>query len=173
MANKVIYITWQIRRDTTENWLKNKDVILAAGEPALDLDTGVVKFGDGKTTYENLPAGGTLAGDGLSIQTQDGVVRLSGFDAAESGMYPRKAADGTLEWVAAAPGEVPAATAEQLGLVKSSKAENGVSVKEDGTMEVNSLNIQKLVQTEGDVIVFDGGNAGGGAEGDPDDDTKE
>lgn len=44
----------QIRRDTTENWLKNKDTVPAAGEPCFDLDTGVLKIGDGVTTYEKL-----------------------------------------------------------------------------------------------------------------------
>jgi hypothetical protein len=32
-----------------------------------------------------------------------------------------------------------------LGLVKSSTAENKIKVLEDGTMEVNSLNVNKLV----------------------------
>ena len=44
-------------------------------------------------------------------------------------------------------------------MVVSSAAENKVSVSEDGTMEVNSLNITKLVQAEGDTLVLDGGSA--------------
>lgn len=55
MATKVIKTIIQIRRDTTENWLLNKDVVPAAGEPCLDIDKGYVRYGDGVTTYENLP----------------------------------------------------------------------------------------------------------------------
>ena len=35
--------------------------------------------------------------------------------------------------------------------------ENKVAVAEDGTMEVNSINVNKLVQTEGDVLILNGG----------------
>lgn len=53
------------------------------------------------------------------------------------------------------------ATTTDAGLVMSvvNTVENGVSVAEDGTMSVNSLNVNKLVQTDGDVLVLDGGNA--------------
>lgn len=54
---------------------------------------------------------------------------------------------------------VPLAAGENAGVVVSSSAENKVSVGEDGTMEVNSLNITKLVQAEGDTLVLDGGSA--------------
>lgn len=48
---------------------------------------------------------------------------------------------------------------ETAGMVVSSAAENKVGVAADGTMEVNSLNMKKLVQTEGDTLILDGGNA--------------
>lgn len=54
---------------------------------------------------------------------------------------------------------LPVATLETLGGVKSSAAENKVAVAEDGTMEVNSVNVNKLVQTEGDELVLNGGKA--------------
>lgn len=54
---------------------------------------------------------------------------------------------------------LPGATADQLGLVKSSVDENKVAVAEDGTMEVNSVNVNKLAQTEGDELILNGGNA--------------
>ena len=61
--------------------------------------------------------------------------------------------------IAAAAYQLPVATLEALGGVKSSAAENKVSVAEDGTMEVNSLNVNKLVQTEGETLVLHGGDA--------------
>jgi hypothetical protein len=58
-----------------------------------------------------------------------------------------------------------------LGVVKSSAAatyneetgiysgENKVMVDTDGTMEVNALNINKLVQNKGDTLILCGGSA--------------
>lgn len=54
---------------------------------------------------------------------------------------------------------IPMATAAALGVVKGTDAENGIAVEDDGTMSVNSVNVNKLVQTEGDSIVLDGGNS--------------
>jgi hypothetical protein len=52
------------------------------------------------------------------------------------------------------------ATADVLGGVKSSADENKVAVGTDGTMEVNSMNVNKLVQTDGDTLILSGGDAG-------------
>ena len=54
---------------------------------------------------------------------------------------------------------IPMATATALGVVKGTDAENGITVADDGTMSVNSVNVNNLVQTEGDSIVLDGGNS--------------
>ena len=51
------------------------------------------------------------------------------------------------------------ATSSAAGVVMGSEAENKVKVDVDGTMEVNSLNINKLVQSAEDVLVLDGGDA--------------
>ena len=56
---------------------------------------------------------------------------------------------------------LPLATAEAVGLVKSSIAEHGVSVGAGGEMTVNSLNVSKLTQTAGDLLILDGGDASG------------
>ena len=53
---------------------------------------------------------------------------------------------------------IPIATNSLLGVVLGSDAENKVKVNVDGTMEVNSLNINKLVQSAEDVLVLDGGD---------------
>lgn len=67
---------------------------------------------------------------------------------------------------------IPVATAEAFGVVKASTAENQIKVyaadvtdaegnvvTKAGTMEVNSLNVSKLVQTAGDVLILNGGAA--------------
>lgn len=55
--------------------------------------------------------------------------------------------------------DIPIATAEALGVVMSSAAENKVSVGADGTMEVNSVNVNKLTQTEGEFLILNGGSS--------------
>lgn len=54
---------------------------------------------------------------------------------------------------------IPVATEAATGLVKSATAENKVAVAADGTMEVNSINVNKLVQTPGDTLVLNGGSS--------------
>ena len=54
---------------------------------------------------------------------------------------------------------IPIATVGALGVVQSSAAENGVTVQPNGAMEVNSINANKLVQTEGERLILNGGNA--------------
>ena len=52
--------------------------------------------------------------------------------------------------------QVPIAGLLQLGVIKSSEAENKIMVDTDGTAEVASLNVNKLVQTDGEYMVLDG-----------------
>lgn len=53
---------------------------------------------------------------------------------------------------------IPLVTANAAGIVISSADENTISYA-NGIGTVNSLNINKLAQTEGDVLIIDGGNA--------------
>lgn len=55
--------------------------------------------------------------------------------------------------------DIPIATAETLGVVMSSTAENKVSVGADGTMEVNTVNVNKLAQTDGEALILNGGSS--------------
>ena len=54
---------------------------------------------------------------------------------------------------------IPIATVGALGVVQSSAAENGVTVTSNGSMEVNNVNVMKLVQTAGDALVLNGGSS--------------
>lgn len=55
--------------------------------------------------------------------------------------------------------DIPIATAEVLGVVKGATGENNIAVDAEGVMSVNSLNVNKLVQTAGEWLVLNGGNA--------------
>lgn len=54
--------------------------------------------------------------------------------------------------------DIPVA-GEALGTIKSSAEENQISIDGNGNAEVNSLNVNKLVQDDGDFLVFDGKNS--------------
>ena len=54
---------------------------------------------------------------------------------------------------------IPIATAEALGVVKSTTSENGVSITGDGTMIVNNINIEKITQAPGTELILNGGDA--------------
>lgn len=103
MATQTVKMVIQLRRDTAVNWELHKDIVPAAGEPCFVLDKNILKIGDGVTTFEKLEQIGgeslTVSADGKSIVLEDGVFKLTGFDAAAVGAQPRKTADGKIEWV--------------------------------------------------------------------------
>ena len=94
----------------------------------------------------------------LSVKAID-QSKITGLTAALAGKIhevkvnevPLLAADGSVN--------IGLATSSAAGVVMGSDAENKVKVDVDGTMEVNSLNINKLVQSAEDVLVLDGGDA--------------
>lgn len=54
---------------------------------------------------------------------------------------------------------IPMAGLGSLGIVMGCAAENGIAINADGTMKVNSINVNKLVQSEDDELILNGGNA--------------
>lgn len=54
---------------------------------------------------------------------------------------------------------IPIATIDSVGVVKGSQGENKIEVEEDGTMTVDTLNVNKLVQTEGEDLILNGGSS--------------
>lgn len=59
---------------------------------------------------------------------------------------------------------VPIATSAAIGVVKSVSTENGVAVGADGSMTVNNINVDKLVQTDGTELILNGGTSGASAD---------
>lgn len=100
-TTKIIKTVIQFRRDSAANWIINKDVVPAVGEPCFVIDENILKIGDGVTTFENLPAigGVDVSADEKSLILENGTFKLFGFDAAEVGAQPVKAEDGTIKWV--------------------------------------------------------------------------
>lgn len=98
--------------------------------------------------------------DGKGLSTNDLTDELvAKINASQANVIESVSVAGTLLDIVEKKVEIPVATADAHGVVKSSDAENKVSVAEDGTMAVNSLNVNKLVQTGGEYLIMNGGSA--------------
>ena len=100
-------------------------------------------------------------GKTLSVQAidMDKITGLSDALAARENVIEAVQVNGTALSVSEKTVNIPLATADAVGLVKSASEENTVAVGADGTMTVNDINISKLTQTSGDVLVLDGGSS--------------
>lgn len=56
--------------------------------------------------------------------------------------------------------DIPVATAEKLGVVKSSSAKDQIAVSADGIMSINTVSLSKIVQAANETLVINGGNSG-------------
>lgn len=104
----------------------------------------------------------TEAGKGLSTNdfTTPLLEKLNGIEAgAEVNVIESISLNSVPLEISGKAVNIPIATVGALGVVQSSAAENGVTVQANGAMEVNSINVNKLVQTEGDSLILNGGNA--------------
>lgn len=56
--------------------------------------------------------------------------------------------------------DIPVATAEKLGVVKSSSAKDQIAVGADGIMSINTVSLSKIVQAADEILIINGGNSG-------------
>lgn len=55
--------------------------------------------------------------------------------------------------------DIPVATAEKLGVVKSSSAKDQIAVGADGIMSINTVSLSKIVQAADETLIINGGNS--------------
>lgn len=156
-----IKTTFQFRRGKAEVWAKNNPV-LAAGEPAFELDTGKLKIGNGSDAYNNLPYLGaddvTLSGDDITITRNGNTLILKGYQDAEIGTVPQKTESG-MKWVSIMSADDVAVLLEgKQDTLVSSEEKNKIKINDDKTMEITSVSVSKLDDSE-DVLILNGGNA--------------
>ena len=147
----------------------NKIESVATGELAIseEKELSVVAIAQNKITG----LAGALAkkvdaeeGKGLSSNdyTADEKTKLEGIEAkAQVNILEVVKVNGSALPITEKAVDIPLATAEVLGVVKGSTAENKIAIGKDGTMEVNSLNVSKLAQTVGDTLILNGGTSEG------------
>ena len=112
------------------------------------------------TGLDTALAGKVDAVEGKSLVSDNLITKLEGIETgAEANVIESVKVGGSALTVSDIAVDIPIATSEAVGVVKSSSKENQVAVSSEGEMEVNSINVNKLTQTEGDVLVLDGGVA--------------
>ena len=93
----------------------------------------------------------------LGLLSTANETKLNGIESgAQVNKIEQVKVGGTLLEIAEKVVNIPIA-GESFGVVKSASGENKIAVAKDGTMEVNSLNVNKLAQGEGDMLILDGG----------------
>lgn len=153
--------TFQFRRGNSEVWARNNPV-LAAGEPGFELDTGRLKIGNGSDAYNNLPYLGaddvTLSGDDITITRNGNTLVLKGYQDAEVGTVPQKTESG-MEWVnIMSADDVTVLLEGKQDALVSSEEKNKIRINDDKTMEITSVSVSRLDDSE-DVLILNGGNA--------------
>lgn len=147
----------------------NKIESVAPGELAIseDKELSIIAIAQSKVTGLDTALAGKVdveEGKGLSSNdyTDDEKTKLGGIEAnAQINVLEVVKVNGTALPIVEKAVDIPLATAEALGVVKGSAEENKIAVGEDGTMEVNSLNVNKLTQTAGDTLILNGGTSKG------------
>lgn len=127
----VIKTTFQLKRGTAARW-EELNPILNPGEPGFEMDTFKLKIGNGSTPWKELP------------YVND--VDISKYI--------------TIEDIINGDVILPVATKATRGAVLSSTDVNEISVDPaDGSMEVNSLAVDKLQDTADVSLVLNGGDS--------------
>ena len=136
LSNRVLTSHMQMRSDAEENWKAN-DPLLMIGELGLTTDganKGRFKVGDGMTAWSGLDYYGGTTPSGDQYVT---------IDMLENGEV-----------------SLPIATENRSGGIVSSNDTNAIYVNSvTGEATVTSLSINKLSQSDGSVLVLDGGDA--------------
>ena len=128
---------FKLRRDTSANW-QLANPILALGEPGIELDTNLIKYGDGSTPWTSLRYGGTgnLQITDTTITSSKQLVMNSGTGAQET-------------WIA---------TLTDPNYIQSNNAVNGVVYDNTGNIitvsswndKINNITGTLVTKTSGD-----------------------
>ncbi len=118
-----------------------KDAVDALNVSQYAKDADVVKKETGKSLIED-----------TKIAKLDDIA-----EGAQVNVIEKIQANGTNLEISNKTVNIPLATAERAGLIVSSDAKDSISISNTGIGVVNSLNINKLYQNDGDELVLDGG----------------
>lgn len=160
-----------IEKLTNMNADGEKNVINAVSEEfSIDAGTRTLSLATGKITQDKIAGlAEALAkkvdaetGKGLSTNdfTNDLKSKLDAIEAgAKANVIENVSMNGEALVIAEKGVNIPLATNTTVGVIKGSDVENGVVIDEQGAASVKNLNVGKLVQTDGDWLILNGGNS--------------
>lgn len=160
-----------IEKLTNMNADGEKNVINAVSEEFLiDAGTRTLSLATGKITQDKIAGLAEAlakkvdaeAGKGLSTNdfTNDLKSKLDAIEAgAQANVIENVSMNGEALVIAEKGVNIPLATNTTVGVIKGSDVENGVVIDEQGAASVKNLNVGKLVQTDGDWLILNGGNS--------------
>ena len=126
---------------------ENQISVKVVAENGLSVDAAGIKIS---------MASGTAAGAMSSAH----YTKLEGIEAgAQVNKLENVSINGETLAISSKKVDIPMATAQKLGVVKGSTLENQMKINGDGTIEVNTINVNKLVQSEGEVLIINGGTS--------------
>lgn len=180
MSKTLNNVRIQLRNDTAENW-QNSTVVLLQGEFAVENDTGLFKIGNGTDVFKDLkyankagetsqelenlkaqigdiPEGKTII-QMIEEASYDDTTLSSKVTANEQAIASLNSKMDNIEAgsVTSVNGKTGEVTIAASDLITSSSDANKISIAEDGTLEVNNITFDKIV--EGDELIISGGNA--------------
>lgn len=160
-----------IEKLTNMNADGEKNVINAVSEEfSIDAGTRTLSLATGKITQDKIAGLAEAlakkvdaeAGKGLSTNdfTNDLKSKLDAIEAgAQANVIENVSMNGEALVIAEKGVNIPLATNTTVGVIKGSDVENGVVIDEQGAASVKNLNVGKLVQTDGDWLILNGGNS--------------
>ena len=160
-----------IEKLTNMNADGEKNVINAVSEEfSIDAGTRTLSLATGKITQDKIAGLAEVlakkvdaeAGKGLSTNdfTNDLKSKLDAIEAgAQANVIENVSMNGEALVIAEKGVNIPLATNTTVGVIKGSDVENGVVIDEQGAASVKNLNVGKLVQTDGDWLILNGGNS--------------
>lgn len=160
-----------IEKLTNMNADGEKNVINAVSDEfAIDAETRTLSLATGKVAQDKIEGlAEALAnkvnaeeGKGLSANdfTNDLKAKLDAIEAgAQVNVIENVSMNGEALVIAEKGVNIPLATNTTVGVIKGSDVENGVVIDAEGAASVKNLNVEKLVQSDGDWLILNGGNS--------------
>ena len=160
-----------IEKLTNMNADGEKNVINAVSEEfSIDAGTRTLSLATGKIAQDKIAGLAEAlakkvdaeASKGLSTNdfTNDLKSKLDAIEAgAQANVIENVSMNGEALVIAEKGVNIPLATNTTVGVIKGSDVENGVVIDEQGAASVKNLNVGKLVQTDGDWLILNGGNS--------------
>lgn len=160
-----------IEKLTNMNADGEKNVINAVSDEfAIDTETRTLSLATGKIAQDKIAglaealANKVDAEEGKGLSANDFTNELkTKLDAIEAGaqvnVIENVSMNGEALVIAEKGVNIPLATNTTIGVIKGSDVENGVVIDAEGAASVKNLNVEKLVQTDGDWLILNGGNS--------------